>query len=421
MQIAIIGNGVAGVTTARYVAERDPAIDITIYSREPYPYYPRPRLIDFVAGDVSLDGMPQYDEAWYARRGIETCLACEVVKIDPAGHTLTLPTGEQHAYDKLVLATGASSYIPPIAGVDRPGVSALRTLSDAVRLCEQVRACRHVVILGGGLLGLDSAVSLTHYVVDITVVEALPRLLPRQLDRDGAELLQQLIEARGIRIITGDLCLEVLGEGRVEGIRLKSGASLEACLLLISAGVRANIALAAGAGLACNRGIIVNDRMQTSEPDIYAVGDCAEFEGRVWGIIPAALAQARVAGAQIAGATDVLYEDIVPSTTLKVSGIDLTSLGEVNPEGDGYQEYRFLDEPRGVYKKVVVREGRVVGAILLGDRTDLQAVTRLVSQKIDVSAVADQLLTPDFDLAAWVKAQGMTTPGRPSPVVRATS
>lgn len=421
MQVAIIGNGVAGVTTARYVAERDPAIKVTIYSREPYPYYPRPRLIDFVAGDVPLDDMPQYDGDWYARRGIETCLDCEVTAIDPVGHTLNLSTGEQHAYDRLVLATGASSYIPPIVGVDKPGVCALRTLGDAVRLSQEAHSCDRVVILGGGLLGLDSAVSLTHYDVDITVVEALPRLLPRQLDREGAELLQHLIEARGIRIITDELCLEVLGEGRVEGIRLKSGASLETCLLLISAGVRSNIALANGARLACNRGIIVNERMQTSDPDIYAVGDCAEFEGRVWGIIPAALAQARVAGSQIAGATDVLYKDIVPSTTLKVSGTDLTSLGEVNPEGDGFQEYRFLDEPRGVYKKVVVREGRVVGAILLGDRADLQALNRLVSQEIDVSEVADRMLTPEFDLAAWVKAQGMTTPGHPSPVARATS
>lgn len=420
MQVAIIGNGVAGVTTARYVAERDPAIEITIYSREPYPYYPRPRLIDFVAGDVSLDGMPQYDGAWYARRGIETCLDCEVKAIDPAGHRLTLSTGEQHTYDKLVLATGASSYIPPIVGIDTPGVCALRTLGDAVRLSQDAHACDRIVILGGGLLGLDSAVSLTHYDVDITVVEALPRLLPRQLDREGAELLQHLIEARGIRIITGDLCLEILGEGRVEGIRLKSGISLEACLLLISAGVRSNIALAAKAGLACNRGIVVNDRMQTTDPAIYAVGDCAEFEGRVWGIIPAALAQARVAGLQVAGATDVLYADIVPSTTLKVSDIDLTSLGEVNPEGDGYQEYRFLDEPHGIYKKVVVRDGKVVGAILLGDRTDLQAVNRLVSQGIDVAAVAEQMLTRDFDLAGWVKAQGLTAPRHPAPGTRVT-
>jgi nitrite reductase (NADH) large subunit len=405
MKLAIIGNGVAGVTTARTVAERDPSIEITMYSREPFPYYPRPRLIDFVAGDIPLEGMPQYDAAWYAERHIKTCLSCEVTAIDPVGQTLTSKGSEPDHYDVLVLATGASSFIPPIAGVGKRGVDALRTLEDAVRLCEGAEACRNIVILGGGLLGLDSAVSLTHYDVDVTVVEALPRLLPRQLDREGAALLQKLVEARGLRIVVDDLCLEVLGEDRVESIRLQSGGTLPACLLLISAGVRANIGLAKQAGLACDRGILVNERMQTSVPNIYAVGDCAEFDGRVWGIIPAALAQGRVAGMQIAGAADVLYEDIVPSTTLQVSGIDLTSLGEVNPEGEGFQEYRYLDETRGVYKKVVVREGRVVGAILLGDRSDLQAVNRLVSQGIDISAVADRMLEPEFGLGAWVRAQ----------------
>jgi nitrite reductase (NADH) large subunit len=411
MKVTIIGNGVAGVTTARYLAERDPAIEITVYSRESYPYYPRPRLIDFVAGDIPLEDMPQYDAEWYARRHIMTQLTSEVTAIDPAGRTLTLRSGEQRPYDALVLATGASSYIPPIAGASKAGVHALRTLEDAVRLCQDAEHCREIVILGGGLLGLDSAVSLTHYHVGITVVEALPRLLPRQLDREGAALLQRLVEARGIRILVDDLCLEVLGNGQVEGVRLKSGAEPSACLLLISAGVRSNISLAKEAGLACNRGIIVDARMQTSVPGIYAVGDCAEFEGRVWGIIPAALAQARVAAAQIAGATDVLYEDIVPSTTLKVSGIDLTSLGEVNPEGDGFQEVRYVDEARGIYKKVVIRDGRVVGAILLGDRSDLQSVNRLVSAGIDVSAVASQMLEPGFDLAAYVRNEGLRTTG----------
>jgi nitrite reductase (NADH) large subunit len=410
MKLAIIGNGVAGVTTARTVAERDPSIEITMYSREPFPYYPRPRLIDFVSGDIPLEGMPQYDAGWYAKRHIVTCLSCEVTAIDPVGQTLTIAGSEPEHYDVLVLATGASSLIPPIAGAGKRGVEALRTLEDAVQLCEQAEACRQIVILGGGLLGLDSAVSLTHYDVDITVVEALPRLLPRQLDREGAALLQKLVEARGIRIVVDDLCLEVLGEERVESVQLKKGGKLPACLLLISAGVRSNIGLAKQAGLECNRGILVNERMQTSVSNIYAVGDCAEFGGRVWGIIPAALAQGRVAGSQIAGATDVLYEDIVPSTTLQVSGIDLTSLGEVNPEGEGFQEYRYLNETRGIYKKVVIREGRVVGAILLGDRSDLQAVNRMVSQGIDVSAVADRMLEPEFGLGAWVRAQA----GRPA-------
>jgi nitrite reductase (NADH) large subunit len=262
-----------------------------------------------------------------------------------------------------------------------------------------------MVILGGGLLGLDAAASLTHYDVHITVVEALPRLLPRQLDEEGAALLQRLIEARGIRIIVNDLCLEVVGQDQVEGVTLKSGSTIPACLLLISAGVRANIALAKAAGLECNRGIIVNEHMQTSVPHIYAVGDAAEFQGEVPGIIPVALAQARVAALHIAGDPTASYTRVVPSTTLKVSGIDLTSTGEVNPEGEGFQEVRFLDETRGIYKKLVIRQGKVVGAILLGDRTDAAAVNRLITQGVDVEPVADRLFDPAFDLAGFARAQ----------------
>ncbi|NLT73639.1 MAG: NAD(P)/FAD-dependent oxidoreductase [Chloroflexi bacterium] len=405
MRLAIVGNGVAGVTTARYVAERDPEAQITIYSRESYPYYPRPRLIDFIEGEVSLEAMPQYDAGWYSDRHIETRLSSEVVALDPADHTLTLASGEKVGYDVLVLATGASSFIPPIPGAAKAGVGALRTLDDAVQLCHAAEACREVVILGGGLLGLDSAVSLTHYDVQITVIEALPRLLPRQLDREGAALLQSMLEARGLTIVTGAQCAQVLGSDRVEGVLLADGSEIDACLLLISAGVRPNIALAQGAGLACNRGILVDARMMTSVPGIYAVGDCAEYDGHVWGIIPAALAQARVAGAQITGGTDVLYTDIVPSTTLKVSGVDLTSLGEVNPEGAGFTEYRYLDAARGIYKKAVLREGHLTGAILLGDRRDLQAVHRLVAQGTDVTEIAEMMLTPEFDLPAWVRSQ----------------
>ncbi|MGI6368440.1 MAG: NAD(P)/FAD-dependent oxidoreductase [Anaerolineae bacterium] len=404
MQVAIVGNGIAGTTTARFVGERVPDAKITIYSREPYAYYSRPRLIDFIAGEAPLEGMPQYDAAWYEKRHIETCLSCEVASIDTAGKTLTLSSGQQHSYDVLVLATGANAFVPPIAGVEKKGVGTLRTLQDAVTLCQAAQCCDRIVVLGGGLLGLDTAISFIHFGTAVTVVEAQPWLLPRQLDREGAAVLQHMVESRGVRVITDDLCLQVLGEEQVEGIRLKSGLELPACQLVISAGVRANIALAKQAGLACNRGILVNERMETSAPQVYAVGDCAEFNGNVWGIIPVALAQARVAASQIAGEVTTLYTDLVPSTTLQVGGIELTSIGEVNPVGEGFQEYRYADDAHAVYKKVVVRDGIVVGAIMFGDRSDLPAITRLVSQKIDVTAVASRLVSSDFNVGDWLKS-----------------
>jgi nitrite reductase (NADH) large subunit len=406
MRLLIIGNGVAGVTTARYVAERDPSIEIGLYSREPYAYYPRPRLIDFVAGKLPLEELPQYDAAWYQQRHIDVQLGRKVTALDPGERCITLADGSQERYDRLVLATGARPWVPPIPGADRDGVHTLRTLEDAVALCREARQGAPILILGGGLLGLDTALALRSYGVDVTVVEALPWLLPRQLDREGAGLLQQVCEARGVRIITGDLCAEIQGNGHVQGARLKSGAPLQAGVVLVSAGVQPKIDLAQAAGLACNRGIVVDARMQTSDPCIYAVGDAAEFGGRVWGIIPAALAQARVAAAQITGHTETVYREIVPSTTLQVTGIALTSLGEVNPEGGDYREVRYLDEANCIYKKLVIRENKVVGAILLGDRSDLAAVNQLVSRGLGVSGVAERLLEPGFDLAAFVREHG---------------
>lgn len=403
MRLVIIGNGVAGVTTARNVADRKASIEVHLYTKEPYAYYPRPRLIDYISGKLSVENLPQYDDAWYQARGIDVHLSQQAMAVDPQARKVAFADGHKEIYDSLVLATGSRAWVPPIQGAHLQGVHTLRCLDDAHALCRQAEQGEPFLILGGGLLGLDTAMALRSYGVDVTVVELLPRLLPRQLDVEGAALLQQAIEARGVRVITGDACSEIEGDAQVHGARLGSGRFLPAGVVLISAGVRPKIDLAQEAGLTCHLGVVVDERMLTSAPAIYAVGDTAEFNGRVWGIIPAALAQARVAGAQITGQTDVAYQDVVPSTTLQVTGIDLTSVGEVNPEAGDYQEVRFLDEAAQIYKKLVIRENRIVGAILLGSRSDLAAVNQLVSRGIDVTEVQDQLLEPDFDLGAFVR------------------
>lgn len=307
-----------------------------------------------------------------------------------------------HPYDRLVLATGARSWVPPIPGSDLNGVYTLRTLVDGMALCKKAAESRYAVILGGGLLGLDTSWALRAYELDITVVEALPRLLPRQLDREGAAVLQTKLEAQGLHFAIGDQCAAIEGNGHVQRIALKSGQVLPADIVVISAGVRPNITLAQEAGIACNRGIIVDDRMRTSAPDVYAVGDVAEFNGITWAIIPAALAQARVAAAQIVGDSEIVYEDIVPSTTLKVSGIDLTSIGEVNPERPGFIEVR--DSANGVYRKVVIRDGRVVGAIVLGNRNHVRAISQLIARGVDVSHHLDELFREGFDLMGLARS-----------------
>jgi nitrite reductase (NADH) large subunit len=408
-RLIVIGNGVAGVTTARYVAESDPSIDISIYSQEPYPYYPRPRLIDLLAGKVRAEEMAFYPPDWYEQREIHTALDRRAIEVDPRGQRVVFDDGSSEAYDRLLLATGAHSWIPPIDGADTDGVFSLRTIADALAILQRLSETQRAVVLGGGLLGLDTSAALRARGVDVSVVEMLPWLLPRQLDQEGAAVLERAIEGNGIEIITGDLCTRIDGPDRVRRIHLKSGSRIDAEMVIVSAGVRPNIELAKKAGLACNRGVRVDDRLQTSDPHIYAVGDVTEFGPVLWCIIPAALSQARVAAAQIVAdlqgkSASLLYEDIVPSTTLKVTGIDLTSIGEVNPDGEGYTELRQVSEEESIYRKLVLKNGRIVGAILLGDRSDIGAVNRLISREIDVSQYVDKLLDPEFDMMGLVRA-----------------
>jgi len=321
-----------------------------------------------------------------------------VTAIDPAAHLLTTADGATAGYDRLVLATGGRAFVPPIPGADLRGVHTLRTLEDALALEREAAPGRRALVLGGGLLGLEAAAALSSRGVRVVVIEVFDRLLPRQLDREGAAVLQERIEQGGLRIITGNSCARVLGDGQAESCVLKSGEELQFDLLLVSAGARSDVALAQRAGLACARGVVVDDHLRTSAPDVYAIGDVAEFQGRVWGIIPAALAQARVAAAQLAGDESVVYTDIVPSTTLKVTGIDVISIGEAIPEAPGAMELRSVQPEKGVYTKLVVRDGKVVGAILVGSRARLRAINLLMANGVDVSAHLDSLLDDRFDL-----------------------
>ena len=397
-RLVIIGNGVAGVTTARFVADRDTSIETVLYGQEPYPYYPRPRLIDYIEGSVAEEALPLYDDAWYEQRGIRCELGRRVERIDPAAHRIHLADGASEPYDQLVLANGARCWVPPIPGRELGCVHTLRTLDDARTIADCARGSQHVVVIGGGLLGLDTAAALACCGPKVTVLEALPWLLPRQLDRQGAEVLTQLMAAKGIETLVADQCDHLEGDPAVERVVLQSGRVLDAQMVVISTGVRANTQLAHDAGLAINRGVVVDAAMRTSDPDIYAVGDVAEFAGHVWAIIPVAIAQARVAAAQISGDSATLYSDLVPSTTLKVSGIDLTSIGLVHPEKQDVEELRQIDPAEGVYKKLVIADDRIVGAIVLGDRQEARIISQLINAKVDVSGHTQQLLQEHFNL-----------------------
>lgn len=404
MRYLIIGNGVAGINAAKTLADKVKGAEIIIYAAEKHAYYNRWQLPSLLAGEATPQDLYFYPPEWYRERGIQMNVGMPVKALQPQAKRVTLADGAEIAYDRLLLATGGFAAIPPIEGVNKRGVFVLRTMEDALAIRAHADGAKQAVVIGGGLLGLEAARALHALGLPVTVIEFFPRLLPRQLDAPGAEVFQRLIERSGLRVLTGASCERFLGDEAVNGVQLKGGQTLACDLVVVSAGVRSSLQLAKDAGLQVNRGVVVNDRLQTSAPDIYAAGDVAEFNGQVYGIIPAAIEQATVAALNMAG-EESIYRGTIPSTTLKVAGIDLTAIGEVNPEGDGFVEQRFADSAQGLYRKFVVRNGRIVGAILIGDKKHVAPITRLIKSATDISAQLEHLTRPEFDPRALFPAQ----------------
>jgi nitrite reductase (NADH) large subunit len=403
MNIVIVGNGVAGVTAARIIKEKNPETRVSIYTDESYHYYPRPRLYEVLSGEAKPREVYMFSGEWYEKKGIMVQLNEKALSIDVDRKELMLEGGSRVNYDKLLLANGGHSFVPPIKGVEKTGVFTLRTIKDALNIKEFTKKTKKVIIIGGGLLGLEFASSLKKLGQQVRVVELFSRLLPRQLDPDGATILKNRIASRGIDIVLGAKTVEILGKETVSGILLDRGETISGDLVLISAGMRSNTELALEAGIKVNRGIVVDRNLRTSADDVYAVGDVSEFEGRVYGIIPAALEQASIAAANMLGEEDNIYAGTVPSNTLKVVDVELTSMGLVNPEESRYEEIKKTDKKKGVYKKLVLDKGKIVGAILLGDKKGLMSIKKLIAQETDITKYKDSILKDDFDYKKLAK------------------
>jgi nitrite reductase (NADH) large subunit len=397
VHVVIVGSGVAGVTAARVVRENDPEAKISIYTDENHLYYPRPRLYEILSGEAKPQEIYMFSEQWYEKRHIKIHLNKKVLGIETAKKELLLGDQAKAKYDKLLLANGAHPFMPPIRGAEKTGVFSLRSIEDALAIKEYAKKTRHAIIIGGGLLGLEFAASLRKLGQRVEVVEIFPRLLPRQLDQDGATILKDRIETRGINIVLGVKTEEILGKKTVSGILVDNGEELSGNLVLVSAGVRSNIDLAVNAGIKVEKGVVVDEHMQTSVNDVYAAGDVAEFRGGVYGIIPAALEQANIAAINMLDKEKQVYKGTIPSNTLKIVGIDLTSMGLVNPEGPQYEEVKKIDKRKGIYKKIVLEKGKIVGAIILGDRKGVTWIKKLMDQKTDVTKYKDLLLEEEFD------------------------
>lgn len=369
----IAGAGLAGIEAAGAIRQRDTEGRIIIVGDEDLPFYSRIRLPELVTGAIEKDKLVVKKPAWYEERAIELTLGVGVVAASAEDHTATLSDGTSLPFDRLLIATGSHCFVPPFPGADLDGVHAVRSYRDAQTLREKAGEAHAIVVIGGGLLGLEMAAALATHGVAVTVVEIAPWLLPRQLDEAGAAVLQAQLEAKGLTFITGANVAAVEGEGTVSAVRLADGPTLPASFVVVSAGVRSNVALGRSLGCEVDRGIVVDEHMATSVADVFAAGDCAEFQGMSFGIWPVAEAQGRIAGLCMAGGEDA-YEAIVPSNRLKVTGVDVFSAGVVTPEEGQSAEVTTSD---GVYRKMVRdARGTLVGAILVGDMRDQRAIAK---------------------------------------------
>jgi nitrite reductase (NADH) large subunit len=385
----IVGNGVAGTTAAEHIRKQDGEGSITMVTDEAVPFYWRLRLSEYVAGDLTEQNLMAKKEQWYKDQKIELKLKTRVQGVDPAKKAVVTQENERITYDRLLIAAGSRSFIPPIRGSDKKGVFALRSIQDARDIISWSKGIQDVVLIGGGLLGLEAGNALRKLGKKVMVVEFFPRLLPRQLDVAGAKRLQAIMESMRFGFRLGVKKQEVVGDEKVKAVLLEGGETLPAQMVIVSAGVRPNLDLAKALNLEHDKGIKVDERMKTNQPDIFAAGDVAEFKGIPYGIWIAATEQGQVAGINMAGG-EALYKGTVMANTLKVVGIDLASAGDIDAENK--LESRVASDEK-TYKKIVIENNRIVGCIMLGDTKGFTKITKIMADKQDVSQIKDKILS----------------------------
>jgi nitrite reductase (NADH) large subunit len=378
--VVVVGTGPVGTRVAQEVARLAPGRPLVVYGNEPALPYNRVRLSSLLAGELQWSALVQGQELPAGNAAVAR-LNCGVVAIDRVQRTVRDAAGREQPYSKLVLATGSQPLIPDLPGMSQAHVYVFRDLRDAERLCARRMRSRRTAVIGGGLLGLEAARGMQRFNTHVSVIEHAARLMPRQLDEVGAARLAQHVRGLGIEVVLGDPVRQVLGGGAVSGLRLRSGREIECDTLVVAAGIRPNVALAASAGLAIGRGVRVNDFMQTSDPDIYAAGECAEHDGEVWGLIAPGLEQAAVAAHNITGSRS-RYRGSSVASRLKVLDLPVFSMGAVNEYSrlDLASELVHDDAQSGTYRKIVTERGRMIGAIALGAFPEMSRVQEMILQ-----------------------------------------
>jgi len=393
-RLVLIGNGMAGVRTVEELLKIAPdRYDITIFGAEPHPNYNRILLSPVLAGEMTVSDIILNEYDWYRQHGITLNTGKQVVKIDRVARKVVADDGSEVPYDRLLIATGSTPFMLPIPGNDLPGVIGYRDIKDTDEMIAAATQHKHAVVIGGGLLGLEAANGLKMRGMDVTVVHIGPWLLERQLDETAGRMLQQSLEAKGLKFLLQKQTEALIqGEsGRVAAVRFKDGMQIPADLVVMAAGIRPNFSLAEQSGIYCNRGIVVNDTMQTFDPKIYAVGECVSHRGIAYGLVAPLFEQAKVAANHLAGYGIGRYTGSVTSTKLKVTGIDLFSAGDFMG-GEGTDDIVLNDPAGGVYKRLVLRQDKLVGAVLYGDTSEGPWYFQLIKDERDIHDIRDQLI-----------------------------
>lgn len=390
-KLLVAGNGMAGIRAVEEVlACAKNRYDITAFGAEPRPSYSRLMLSPVLAGEKNFDEIVTHDRAWYAANGVELQSGVTVSAIHRQARILVTDDGRSFAYDKLILATGSNPFTLPIPGRDLPGVVTFRDAGDVETMLAAAKRGKRAVVIGGGLLGLEAACGLKQRGMDVSVVHLMADLMERQLDGESSSLLRREIEGRGIDVLCGAQTESLVGERRVKAVKLKDGRELAADLVVMTVGIRPNVSLGRDAGLSVKCGIVVDGQMRTSDPHIFAVGECAEHEGICHGLVAPLYDMAAVLGRVLAGEEDS-YRPAALATRLKVSGIDVFSAGDFSG-GMDCEDIVLRDPGRNIYRRLVLREDRLVGAVLYGDAADGGFFFDLIQNRTDIAPLREVLI-----------------------------
>lgn len=390
-RLLIVGNGMAPGRMLENLLEKAPGrYDITIFNAEPRVNYDRIMLSPVLSGEKSYEQIVIHGDGWYINNGITLHKGTKVTGIDRAAKTITTDNGLTEPYDKLVIATGSVPFIIPVPGHNLPGVLSYRDLDDVDAMILAAKARGSAVVIGGGLLGLEAAAGLSEQGMDVTVVHIMPTLMERQLDASAGYLLKKAIEERGIKVLTGANTKAIVGNGKVEGVELEDGTVIPASLVVMAVGIRPNAQLGKLAGLTVNRGIVVDDQMRSSDPDIFALGECVEHRGATYGLVAPLYDMAGVLAKTLMD-EPAAYNGSVTATKLKVTGINLFSAGDF-AEAKDREEIVLRDAARGVYKRLVLKDNRIIGTVLYGEVEDGAWFFQLLRENADIAEMRETLI-----------------------------